>query len=157
MRLQKHHIIIGFISVIVLYFVANGIYNYFLSEEQKIKRLFSQMASDIEEKDVLGFGGYFASDAQVHYRGIDIPANQIGFFLRGQLERRNNLKVSYKELAIELKENGKAIVTFIAEATNMVERTRGAIEGTVKLIKKDNEWKVQDVVGREHRTPRMQF
>jgi hypothetical protein len=77
-KLQKKHFLIVLAGAIVIYLIINGIYNYFLSEEQKIKNLFYEMASDIEEKSVLGFGSYFTKDATIRYHEFEMTPREIG-------------------------------------------------------------------------------
>ena len=156
MRLQRKHILIGLAAAIAVYLAVNGIYNYFLSEEQKIKNLFHQMASDIEEKNALGFGKYFTKDASIRYSGFDMTSGEIGPFLWRLLQSYKEIKITFSELSVELK-GEQAVVTFVGDAVDTVARTRSSFEGTARLRKVEGEWKVYDVAGRQHRRPRMIF
>lgn len=157
MKLQKSHILIGLAGAVVIYLIVNGIYNYLLSEEQKIKSLFYQMASDIEEGDVLGFGSYFTKGAVVRYQDLEITCRQVGPLLWRRRQAYGDLSITFKQLAVELK-GDEAIVTFIAEVVDAgsgTGRRRGGFEGTARLRKVDGEWKLYEATGREHSRPRV--
>ncbi len=152
MRFQKHHVVIGLVAAVVLYLIVNGIYNFLLSEEQKVKNLFYQMASDVEDKDFLGFGDYFTSDAVVYYGDHGIQKANIVPFMIGIMRSYEKLKISFTEISVELK-GGQAVVTFAGDAVEAKLKTRGSFEGTAKLRKVDGEWKVYNATGRRQRRP----
>jgi hypothetical protein len=154
MRLRKEHILVIFAAAIVIYLVANGIYNYMLSEEQKVKNLFYDMASDIESRDVLGFGDYFTRDAVIRYHEFELSRREIGVFMFKQVQMQKSLKITFSELSVELRED-EAVVTFVGDAIDVSARTRGSFQGTVKLRKEDGEWKIYDATGREHKRPKL--
>lgn len=152
MKLQKKHILIGLAGAIGIYFLVNALYNFFLSEEQKVKKVFYSMASDIESKSVLGFGAYFTDDAKIRYHALEMDPKQIGPFLFARLRDYDDIKVSFSELSVELK-NNEAVVTFGGSARAAKQRTVGSFEGTARLRKIDGDWRVFDATGRQQRKP----
>lgn len=154
MKLQKSHIIIGLAVAIAIYLIINGIYNYLLSDEQKIKNLFYQMASDIEDRDVLDFGAYFTEDALVRYHDLEIKRSQIGPVLWRQRQAYGDIEITFSELKVELK-GEEALVTFTVDSTDTKNRRRASLEGTARLRKVDGEWKVYSAFGRQHNRPRV--
>lgn len=152
MKLQRKHILLGLAGAIGVYFLATAIYNYFLSEEQKVKNVFYSMASDIENKSVLGFGAYFTEDAKIRYLALEMNPKQIGPFLFARLREYDDVEVSFSELSVELKES-EAVVTFGGTAKARKRRTVGSFEGTARLRKVDGDWKVFDATGRQQRKP----
>lgn len=156
MRLGRNHILIGLAVVIGIYLAISGIYNYLLSEEQKIKNIFYEMAGDIEEKSVLDFGDYFTKDARIHYLDQPIKAEHIGPFLWRLVQNYKEIDVTFSELSVEL-DGDRAVVTFAGDAIDSKRRTGGSFEGTAKLRKVEGEWKVYDATGRQHRRPKTVF
>lgn len=156
MRLGKTHILIGLVAAIAIYLVVNGIYNYLLSEEQKIKNVLESMKSDIEDGDVLGFSDYFTRDADIRYLEFDVSPNQVGLFIARLTKNYKKLEIKFTELSVEIK-GEQAVVTFAGEAAEAGRRTGGLFEGTAKLRKVEGEWKIFDATGRERRRPRMVF
>ena len=152
MKLQKQHILIILAGAIGIYFLINALYNFFLSEEQKVKNVFYSMASDIESKSVLGFGAYFTEDAIIRYLALEMNPKQIGPFLFARLRDYDDIEISFSELSVELKGN-EAVVTFGGTARAKKRRTVGSLEGTVRLRKENGEWKVYDATGRQQRKP----
>jgi len=154
--LGKKHILIGLAAAIGIYLAASAIYNSFLSEEQKIKNVFHQMASDVENKEVLGFGGYFTREASIRYRDFGMSPREIGPFLWRLLQSYEGLEVTFSELSVEI--NGEqAAVIFAGKAVDTKQRTKGEFEGSAKLRKVEGEWKIHDAAGREHRRPTLRF
>ncbi len=156
MRLGRNHILIGLAAALGIYLAVCGIYNYFLSEEQKVKNLFYEMASDIEGKSVLGFSEYFTKDAKIHYRDQPVKAEDIGRVLWALVRSYKEIEVTFSELSIEL-EGAQAVVTFAGDVTDPKQRTGGSFEGTARLRKVEGEWKIFDATGRQHRRPKMVF
>jgi hypothetical protein len=112
------------------------------------------MASDIEEKSVLGFGSYFTKDATIRYHEFEMTPREIGPFLFQQTRMQQALKIIFHELSVEL-QGDKAVVTFVGDAIDVGQRSRGSFEGTVKLRKVDGKWKIYDATGREHKRPKL--
>jgi hypothetical protein len=156
-KLRKEHILIALGAAIVIYLVVNGIYNFFLSEEQKIKGLFYDMKSDIESCQVLGFGQYFTEDASVQYGDFELDVQGLVATLFRICQTHGEMSISYSELLVELKGDGEAIVTFGGEAQETGRRRVGRFEGTARLRKADGDWKVYSATGRERKNPRMGF
>ncbi len=156
MRWQKRYSLIVLAAAIGIYFLVNALYNYFLSEEQKVKNVFYSMASDIEDRSVLGFGAYFTQDAKIRYYALEMDPKQIGPFLFAQLREYDEVKISFSELSVELK-NNEAVVTFGGDAKDTRRSRVGSFEGTAKLRKEDGDWKVYDATGRQQRKPKLVF
>lgn len=156
MKLQKKHILILLAGAIGLYILVTALYNYFLSEEQKVKNLFYSMASDIESKSVLGFGAYFTGDAKIRYYALEMDAKQIGPFLFARLRDYEKVSISFSELSVELKES-EAVVTFGGDARDTKRGSVGSFEGTARLRREDGDWKVYDATGRQQRKPKLVF
>jgi hypothetical protein len=151
-RLQKKHILTVLGTAIGIYFLVNALYNYFLSEEQKVKNVFYSMASDIEAKSVLGFGAYFTEDAKIRYYAYELNPKQIGPFLFARLRDYEDMSVSFSELSVELK-NDEAVVTFGVSARSGKSGRMGSVEGTARLRKENGNWKIYDATGRQRRKP----
>ena len=152
MKLQKQHILIILAGAIGIYFLVNTLYNYFLSEEQKVKNVFYSMASDIESKSVLGFGAYFTEDARIRYHALEMDPKQIGPFLFARMRDYKEIEISFNELSVEFKDN-EAVVTFGGSARAEKRRTVGSFIGTARLRKIDGEWKILDATGKQQRKP----
>jgi hypothetical protein len=156
MKLQKKHILTGLAAAIGIYFLISAVYNYLLSEEQKVKNLFYSMASDIESRSVLGFGAYFTGDAKVRYYALEMDAKQIGPFLSARLRDYEKVSISFSELSVEFKDN-EAVVTFGGDARDVKRGSVGSFEGTARLRREDGNWKVYDATGRQQRKSKLVF
>ena len=153
MKFRKQHIVIVLIAAFALYLVIGGVYNFLISEEQKIKNLFYEMAEDIEERDVLGFADYFTETGGVTYRDNRIDRNLIVPFLIKVLRPLGDLKISLGELTVEVK-GEHATVTFSGYVDDLQTRSRGFFEGSSQLRKVEGEWKLQSATAGQQRRPR---
>jgi hypothetical protein len=156
-RLRKEYILIALGAAIVIYLVAGAVYNFFLSEEQKIKNLFHEMKSDVESGQVLGFGEHFTKDASIQYGDFEMDVRGLVATLFRICQSYGEMSISFSELLVELKGDSEAVVTFGGEALEKGRNRVGRFEGTARLRRESGDWRVYNATGRERNNPRLGF
>jgi hypothetical protein len=144
MRITKTTVIIAIIAVVGVYCLSVTIRNLFLSEEEKVKRVFYAIANAAEKKSVTGVTKYLSADFKIEYdfyghENISYPF--VSRFLIALYRQFDEPKVKIESIFVEVKEDA-ASASLAGYFSHKADPSRLYYECSATLKKKDGEWLV---------------
>ncbi|MFH1423102.1 MAG: hypothetical protein ABIH42_10375 [Planctomycetota bacterium] len=143
MRITKTHIIIVFVAVIGAYCLFYTLRDMLSSEENKIKRIFSSIAEEVESRAVFGATKYLSTDFRLEHDFSGFESISYATVKRMLLVFYKNFEspiVKIESISVELKGDNMALVEFAGYLADKKQPGRAYYSGNATLKKIDNEW-----------------
>jgi hypothetical protein len=150
MKITKTTVIVAIIAAVGIYCLFITIRNLFLSEEEKVKRVFYAIADAAEEKSLTGVTKYLSPEFKIEsdFYGLEsVSYPFVSRFLIALYRQFDEPKVKIESIVVEVEE-GAASASLTGYFSHKDDPRRLYYECAATLKKKDEEWLITSAKAR---------